>query len=101
MGVVFTAPQHRRPVEQRRRDREQGHRSMEQGRRRGAASRVWATLAALLLGLLVPLLTATGAQAHAVLRSISPTNGAQLTKAPTQVVLTFDEAVSTSFATVA
>jgi len=74
---------------------------MEQGRRRGAASRAWATLAALLLGLLVPLLTATGAQAHAVLRSISPTHGAQLTKAPTQVVLTFDEAVSTSFATVA
>jgi methionine-rich copper-binding protein CopC len=57
-------------------------------------------LLGVLLGMLTPLVAATGAQAHAVLRSISPADGAQLTQAPTQVVLTFDEPVSTSFATV-
>jgi copper resistance protein C len=57
-------------------------------------------LLGLLVGMFLPLLAATGAQAHAVLRSISPADGAQLTQAPTQVVLTFDEPVSTSFATV-
>jgi methionine-rich copper-binding protein CopC len=85
MADVFTQP---------------GSRPPEQ-RRRGAAPPRWSVaLLGVLLGMLVPLLAATGAQAHAVLRSISPADGAQLTQAPTQVVLTFDEPVSTSFATV-
>ena len=56
---------------------------------------------AVLLGACAAVLTATGAQAHAALTSITPADGARLTKAPTQVVLTFDEPVSTSFAVVA
>jgi len=86
MGDVFTQPRHRPPLEQRRRT--------------AAPSGVWVAVLGVLVGMLLPLLAATGAQAHAVLRSISPADGAQLTQAPTQVVLTFDEAVSTSFATV-
>ena len=58
-------------------------------------------LLAALLGLLTALVAATGAQAHAALVSITPPDGAQLSKAPTEVVLTFDEPVSTSFAIVA
>jgi copper resistance protein C len=86
MADVFTHRPHRPTVEQ---------------RRRGAAPSRWAVaLLGVLLGMFLPLLAATGAQAHAVLRSISPADGAQLTQAPTEVVLTFDEPVSTSFATV-
>ena len=86
MADVFTQPRHRPPREQ---------------RRRGVAPSRWSVaLLGVLLGMLTPLVAATGAQAHAVLRSISPADGAQLTQAPTQVVLTFDEPVSTSFATV-
>ena len=78
--------------------RHEPHRT--QHRRRSVTSLPGLLLAGL-LALLVPVLMATTAQAHAVLVSISPADGAQLAKAPTQVVLTFDEAVSTSFATVA
>jgi copper resistance protein C len=83
---VFTQPHPRPPAE---------HRGG------GAAPSRWSVaLLGVLLGMLLPLAAATGAQAHAVLRSISPADGAQLTQAPTQVVLTFDEPVSTTFATV-
>jgi methionine-rich copper-binding protein CopC len=69
--------------------------------RRRARAVVWVAVAGALLGLLASLLTATSAEAHARLVSQSPADGARLSKAPTQVVLTFDEPVSTSFATVA
>jgi methionine-rich copper-binding protein CopC len=86
MADVLLQPRHRSPLEQ---------------RRRGAAPPRWSVaLLGVVVGMLLPLVPATGAQAHAVLRSISPADGAQLTQAPTQVVLTFDEPVSTSFATV-
>jgi hypothetical protein len=61
---------------------------------------VWAAVLGLLLGVLSSLALAGSADAHAELRSTSPANGARLTQAPTQVVLTFSEAVSSSFATV-
>jgi methionine-rich copper-binding protein CopC len=61
---------------------------------------VWAAIIGLLLGVLSSLAMAVSADAHAALTSISPADGAQLAQAPTQVVLTFDEAISTSFATV-
>ena len=61
---------------------------------------VWAAALGLLLGVLSSLAMAGSADAHAVLRSISPKDGARLTSAPTEVVLTFNEPVSSSFATV-
>jgi methionine-rich copper-binding protein CopC len=61
---------------------------------------VWAAIVGLLLGVLSSLALAGSAEAHAALQSITPADGARLAQAPTQVVLTFDEAVSTSFATV-
>ncbi len=61
---------------------------------------VWAAVIGLLLGVLSSLALATGADAHASLTSISPADGARLTSAPTRVVLTFDEPISSSFATV-
>jgi methionine-rich copper-binding protein CopC len=70
------------------------------GRRRAVRATVWVAVLGVLLGLVASLLTATGADAHASLESVSPADGAELSKAPTKVVLTFDEPVSTSFATV-
>ena len=61
---------------------------------------VWVAIIGLLLGVLSSLVMATSADAHAALRSISPKDGAKLTAAPTQVVLTFNEPIGTSFATV-
>ena len=61
---------------------------------------LWASVIGLLLGVLGSLALATSADAHAALRSVTPADGAQLGQPPTEVVLTFDEAVSTSFATV-
>jgi copper resistance protein C len=61
---------------------------------------VWAAIVGLLLGVLGSLALGGSADAHAALRSIAPADGARLSTAPTQVVLTFDEPVSTSFATV-
>jgi copper resistance protein C len=69
-------------------------------RRRLVRITVWAAILGLLLGVLSSLALAVGADAHASLRSVSPADGARLTQAPTQVVLTFDEPVSTSFVTV-
>ena len=61
---------------------------------------VWAAVLGLLLGVLSSLALATGADAHASLISIAPANRARLTTAPTRIVLTFDEPISSSFATV-
>jgi copper resistance protein C len=61
---------------------------------------VWVAVIGLLLGVLSSLIMATAAEAHAELLSINPKDGAALTQGPTQVVLTFSEPVSTSFATV-
>ncbi|WP_238338421.1 copper resistance CopC family protein [Pedococcus badiiscoriae] len=70
------------------------------GKRRTIRIGVWVTILGLLLGVLSSIIMATEADAHTALRSISPQDGSSLATAPTQVVLTFDEAVSTSFATV-
>jgi methionine-rich copper-binding protein CopC len=50
--------------------------------------------------LVTSVISAAPASAHAALVKITPAAGAQLTAAPTQVVLEFDEPVSTAFATV-
>jgi methionine-rich copper-binding protein CopC len=61
---------------------------------------VWAAALGLLLGVLSSLAMAGSADAHAVLKSISPKDGARLTAPPTEVVLSFNEPISSSFATV-
>jgi methionine-rich copper-binding protein CopC len=61
---------------------------------------VWAAVLGLVLGVLSSLALAAGAEAHAALRSITPADGARLTRAPTAVVLTFDEPIGKTFATV-
>src|SRR5262245_58361062 len=61
---------------------------------------VWAAIIGLVFGVLASLATAGSADAHAALRSITPADGARLAEAPTQVVLTFDDPVSTTCATV-
>lgn len=71
-----------------------------EGKRRVIRIGVWVAILGLLLGVLSSLVMATGADAHAALRSISPQDGATLTSAPTKVVLTFNEPIGTSFATV-
>ena len=71
-----------------------------EGKRRLIRISVWVAILGLLLGVLSSLVMATGADAHAALRSISPKDGATLTSAPTKVVLTFNEPIGTSFATV-
>jgi methionine-rich copper-binding protein CopC len=50
--------------------------------------------------LLTSVIGAAPASAHSVLISITPQEGAQLTTAPTEVVLVFNEPVSTTFVTV-
>jgi methionine-rich copper-binding protein CopC len=70
------------------------------GKRRAIRIGVWVAILGLLLGVLGSIVMATGADAHAALRSISPEDGATVTAAPTAVVLTFDEPIGTSFATV-
>lgn len=71
-----------------------------EGKRRIIRISVWVAILGLLLGVLSSLIMATGADAHAALKSISPKDGASLAAAPTTVVLTFNEPISTSFATV-
>lgn len=71
-----------------------------EGKRRVIRIGVWVAILGLLLGVLSSLVMATGADAHAALRSISPQDGATLSSAPTKVVLTFNEPIGTSFATV-
>jgi methionine-rich copper-binding protein CopC len=71
-----------------------------EGKRRVIRIGVWVAVIGLLLGVLSSLVMATSADAHAALRSISPKDGAQLATAPTKVVLTFNEPIGTSFATV-
>ena len=71
-----------------------------EGKRRVIRISVWVAIIGLLLGVLSSIVMATGADAHAALRTISPEDGATLTSAPTQVVLTFNEPIGTSFATV-
>ena len=70
------------------------------GKRRAIRIGVWVAILGLLLGVLSSLVMATGADAHAALKSISPQDGSSLAAAPTQVVLTFNEPIGTSFATV-
>ena len=61
---------------------------------------VWAAALGLLLGVLSSLAMAGSADAHAMLKSISPKDGARLSSPPSEVVLTFNEPISSSFATV-
>lgn len=70
------------------------------GKRRAIRIGVWVAILGLLLGVLSSLVMATGADAHAALKSISPKDGSSLATAPTRVVLTFNEPIGTSFATV-
>lgn len=71
-----------------------------EGKRRTIRIGVWVAILGLLLGVLGSIVMATGADAHAALTSVSPKDGSSVDKAPTRVVLTFDEPISTSFATV-
>jgi methionine-rich copper-binding protein CopC len=71
-----------------------------EGKRRTIRIAVWVAILGLLLGVLSSIIMATGADAHAALKSISPKDGASLATAPSQVVLTFNEPISGSFATV-
>lgn len=71
-----------------------------EGKRRAIRIGVWVAILGLVLSVLSSLVMASGADAHAALKSISPENGSSLTTAPTRVVLTFDEPIGTSFATV-
>jgi methionine-rich copper-binding protein CopC len=71
-----------------------------EGKRRAIRISVWVAILGLLLGVLSSIIMATGADAHAALKSISPKDGSSVATAPTQVVLTFNEPISTSFATV-
>lgn len=61
---------------------------------------VWVAVLGLLLGVLSTIIGVATADAHASLKLATPADGAQLTSAPRDVVLVFDEPVSTSFATV-
>ena len=61
---------------------------------------VWAAVLGLLLGVLAQVVFAVGADAHTALKTVSPADGSRLTTAPTQVVLTFDDPISETFATV-
>ena len=70
------------------------------GKKRLIRISVWIAVLSLLLAVVSSLATALAASAHAALLSMSPAAGSTVTKAPTQVVLTFNEAISTSFATV-
>lgn len=72
-----------------------------EGKRRTIRIGVWVAIIGLLLGVLSSIVMATGADAHAALRSISPKDGSTVTSVPTKVVLTFNEPIGTSFATVA
>jgi methionine-rich copper-binding protein CopC len=71
-----------------------------EGKRKVIRIGVWVAILGLLLGVLSSLVVATGADAHAALRSVSPKDGATLASAPANVVLTFNEPIGTSFATV-
>ncbi|TPG19416.1 copper resistance CopC family protein [Pedococcus bigeumensis] len=71
-----------------------------EGKRRVIRIGVWVAILGLLLGVLSSIIMATGADAHAALKSISPKDGSSVSTTPTQVVLTFNEPISTSFATV-
>ncbi len=71
-----------------------------EGKKRLIRISVWVAVLSLLLAVVSSLATALAASAHAALLSMSPAAGSTVTKAPTQVVLTFNEAISTSFATV-
>ncbi|WP_344140016.1 copper resistance CopC family protein [Pedococcus bigeumensis] len=71
-----------------------------EGKRKVIRIGVWVAILGLLLGVLSSLVVATSADAHAALRSVSPKDGATVTTVPTEVVLTFSEAIGTSFATV-
>ena len=61
---------------------------------------VWVAVLGLLFGVLSSIIMATSADAHTALKSVSPKDGTTVDTAPTEVVLTFSEPVSSSFATV-
>jgi methionine-rich copper-binding protein CopC len=71
-----------------------------EGKKRLIRISVWIAVLSLLLAVVSSLATALAASAHAALLSMSPAAGSTVTKAPARVVLTFNEAISTSFATV-
>ena len=61
---------------------------------------VWVAVLSLLFAVLSSLATALAASAHAALTSVTPVDGTTVAEAPAEVVLTFNEAISTSFAAV-
>lgn len=71
-----------------------------EGKKRLIRISVWIAVLSLLLAVVSSLATALVASAHSALLSMSPAAGSTVTRAPTQVVLTFNEAISASFATV-
>jgi copper resistance protein C len=61
---------------------------------------VWVAVLAMLLVVVSSLATALSASAHAALKSMTPAEGSTVRQAPKQVVLEFNEPISTTFATV-
>jgi methionine-rich copper-binding protein CopC len=70
------------------------------GKKRLVRISVWVAVLSMLLAVLSSLATALEASAHATLRSMTPAAGSTVKKAPAAVVLTFNERISASFATV-
>jgi methionine-rich copper-binding protein CopC len=71
-----------------------------EGKKRLIRVSVWVAVLSMLLAVLSSLATALEASAHAALRSMTPAAGSTVSTAPTRVVLTFNEPISTSFVTV-
>jgi methionine-rich copper-binding protein CopC len=71
-----------------------------EGKKRLIRISVWVAVLSMLLAVLSSLATALEASAHATLRSMTPAAGSTVRTAPTEVVLTFNEPISSSFATV-
>jgi copper resistance protein C len=71
-----------------------------EGRRRVVRITVWVAVLGLLLGVLASIITATTAEAHAALESVSPGDGSTVATPPAAVVMVFSESIGTSFVTV-
>lgn len=71
-----------------------------EGKRRAIRITVWVAVLGLLLGVLSSIIGAVSADAHAALKSVTPGDGDTVSKAPTSIVLEFNEPIGTSFATV-
>jgi copper resistance protein C len=71
-----------------------------ESKRRVVRITVWVAVLGLLLGVLASIISATSAEAHAALKSVSPKDGSTVASPPTAVVLLFNERIDSSFVTV-